>query len=140
MTMPYSRYPSFIVSSLLMLSTIALYSCKGKLGKPGYRLPQEQMRKILLDMNTAEAYSLQVKDSLHKGGTKNIDSLAVFYQEIFRHYNITEAQFKASLDWYKNNPDELDSLYTMMMPVVTKLQSANPATPAASSPGINIRR
>ena len=81
------------------------------------------MQKVLLDVNLAEAYSLTIKDSLHRRGSKNLDSLAVFYKDIFAHYHITKEQFTVSLDWYKNHPEELDTIYNNMLPIATKWQS-----------------
>lgn len=60
-----------------------------------------------------------VKDSLHRGGTKNFDSLTLYYQEILAHHNITQEEFLESLSWYKNHPDELDTIYNCMIPKVS---------------------
>ena len=81
------------------------------------------MQKVLLDINLAEAYSQNIKDSLHRRGSKNIDSLAVFYKDIFEHYHITKEQFAQSMDWYKSHPEDLDTVYNKMIPVVLKWQS-----------------
>ena len=81
------------------------------------------MQKVLLDVNLAEAYAITKKDSLHKPGVKNMDSLAVYYKAIFAHYKITEEQFTASLNWYKDHPDEMDTLYNNMMPVISHWQT-----------------
>ena len=76
------------------------------------------MVAVLKDINIAESYSAIVKDSLHNPGMKNTDSLAQFYREIFAHYHITEEEFNASMDWYKSNPESLDSLYTKIIPEI----------------------
>jgi hypothetical protein len=44
--------------------------------------------------------------------------LSVYYQEIFAHHNITQEQFIESLAWYKNHPEELDTLYNNLIPKV----------------------
>jgi hypothetical protein len=81
------------------------------------------MKRILLDMHIAEAYSTMAKDSLHRLGVKNYDSLAAWYKDIFVHYKLTPQQFTESLNWYKNHPADIDSIYTDMLPVITKWQS-----------------
>ncbi len=81
------------------------------------------MQKILLDVNLAESFSITVKDTLHRGGTKNLDSLAVYYKDIFAHHHITAEEFTSSLAWYKDHPDELDTLYNNIIPVVGKMQN-----------------
>lgn len=92
----------------------------------GYHLPPKTMKSVLLDISVAEAYSMQVKDSLHRGGGKNYDSLAIYYGYIFDHYKITEDQFRQSMDWYKNHSTELDSLCTDLLPVIARWQSGRP--------------
>lgn len=88
----------------------------------GSHLPPKVMQKVLLDITMAENYSSMIRDSLHKRNDKNVDSLAVFYKDIFAHYKITQEEFKESLKWYKNHPATLDSIYNNLLPVVTKWQ------------------
>jgi len=78
----------------------------------------------LQDVNLAEAYSTLVKDSVYKGTGKNLDSLAQYYKDIFSHYKITQHQFDESMQWYKRHPDELDTVYSKILPVVTRWQDA----------------
>lgn len=110
--------------ALLTISILFLViSCKNKAGYTGSHLPPKMMQQVLLDVSLAEGYCTMAKDSLHRAGTKNYDSLAVYYKEIFDHYKITEEQFTESLDWYKNHPSDLDTLYTKMLPIVAKWQA-----------------
>lgn len=104
-----------VVVALSLL--VAVSGCKNKIAG---HMPAEEMKQTLLDINLAEAYCIMVKDSLHRGGTKNYDSLAVYYQEIFAHHKITQDEFLESLAWYKNHPDELDTIYNYMIPKVTE--------------------
>lgn len=106
----------------LFTVSLALGSCNMNAEKDAH-LPKEKMQQILLDINLAEAYSTMAKDSLHKTGAKNIDSLAAYYTAIFRHHKITQQQFQSSLAWYKLHPNDMDSLFNNIMPVVTKLQT-----------------
>jgi hypothetical protein len=81
-----------------------------------------KMGRILTDIHFAEAYSSMVKDSLHKGNAKNIDSLAHFYKSIFAHYNISQQQFDESMEWYRQHPEELDTAYAHVMTDLNKPQ------------------
>ena len=119
----------FVVSLI-----VVLFSCKRSNNSNGDHLSPAVMQKVLLDVNMAEAYSINMKDSLHKMGSKNIDSLSAFYKRIFDHYKITEAEFNNSLQWYKDNPSELDSIYAKLIPIVTKLQARMPPVPAQALP------
>ena len=108
---------------IIIAASLLVHSCSPVSGG-GYHLPVKTMQKVLLDINIAEAYSLLEKDSLHRIGNKNIDSLSQYYNDIFAHYHITHAQFDQSLDWYKNNPDELDSIYAINVQTVTRWQAS----------------
>jgi hypothetical protein len=107
-----------------VLSVSLLFiACKSM--KKDDHLPPALMKKVLTDVQLAETFSTMEKDTLHKApGMKNTDSLSVFYKDVFAHYNITQAQFTSSLDWYKNHPDDMDSMYSSMLQTVTAMQTA----------------
>ena len=130
-----------------LLATLLLYSCSPGVNDESYHLPQKTMEQLLLDINVAEGYSIIVRDSLHLApGTKNVDSLAIYYKEIFAHYHITEAEFKQSLSWYKNHPEELDSMYNNNIEKVAAWQAHQfnkillPKTDSVSSRNYTITR
>jgi len=122
-----------MMAMIIALASFLWASCKNNPDTTGDHLPPKLMQKVLMDVSLAEAYSATVKDSLHKGGSKNIDSLTVYYRDIFAHYHISEDQFKESLDWYKSHPAEMDTMYNSLMPVINKLQAIIPA-PAIKPP------
>ena len=103
---------------IVLLLLAAAASCK----KNTDHLPVKEMSHILMDIHLAESYSTTRTDSNYKGGAKNMDSLASYYKDIFAHYNITAEEFNKSLDWYKAHPDQMDSIYTAMMPAVINMQ------------------
>jgi len=105
---------------LLLVSLILLYSCNQKHAP---QIPAKKMEKVLADIHLAEVYSMLVgKDSSNRTRERNFDSLAVYYQTVFKHHKVTYAQFQASLDWYKQHPEELDSIYVKMIPEMTRLE------------------
>ena len=121
-------YPKLL--TIFLLACLSVAGCKSK--KTEEHLPTKLMRDIMMDIQLAETYSTMQKDTLHKNtGMKNMDSLAVFYKDIFAHYKVTKEQFTNSLDWYKNNPEEMDSLYNDMLPVITAMQNQLPKPPVA---------
>ena len=79
-----------------------------------------RMAPILADLHVADAYSSIVRDSLHPNGEKNYDSLAGWTAEIFRKHSISREDFNKSMDWYRNHPVELDSLYAAVVPLIEK--------------------
>lgn len=84
-------------------------------------LPADQMERLLLDIQLAEVYgSMAGTDSLQTDRLRNVDSLAVFYQEVLDHHHVTFEQFKQSLDWYREHPDKLDTVYVRTMNTLDK--------------------
>jgi len=123
----------FSVLFILFTASLILSSCNTKPKFIGNHLSPRVMQNLLVDINLAEAYSTYVKDSLHPAGAKNIDSLSVYYKDVFTHYNITKEQFTESLNWYKNNPADLDTLYSKMVLTIAKMQG-KPASAAIKKP------
>lgn len=79
----------------------------------------DKMGKILTDVQLAEVYSSMVDDSLHRVMPKNQDSLAVYYKEVLSHHKVTQQEFQTAMDWYKSNPELLDSVYKYMINELT---------------------
>lgn len=92
-----------------ILFSLASAGCR-QLGSS--HLPPDKMEHIIYDISIAEAYSTKTKDNANFGGIKNMDSLAVYYADILAHYGVTKDEFEESLAWYKNHPDDIDSIYT----------------------------
>jgi len=111
----------FKVLFIALFCSGAIIGCKNNSGSD--HLPPKVMQKALLDISLAEAYCTMVKDTLHKAGTKNYDSLSVYYKEVLDHHKISQGQLSSSLTWYKNHPTELDTIYSAILPVVTRMQS-----------------
>ena len=108
------------LSLTFVFSMMIFVSCN----KGGSRhLSSEKMQLVLSDVHLAESYSIIVnQDSAHQFNTRNLDSLAVYYKTIFKHHNITPEEFEQSLNWYRENPAELDSLYQKIIPEMTRLE------------------
>ena len=87
----------------------------------GAHLPPEKMEKVLLDIQLAEVYgSIAGVDSAYNPGIRSNDSLIVYYREVLAHHNITLKDFKQSLEWYRNHPDKLDTVYVRALNQLSK--------------------
>jgi hypothetical protein len=106
--------------SLLVLGILCLL---GACRKPETHLPPDRMIPILADLHLADAYSNMIRDSTHPNAEKNYDSLAVWTNQIFAKHKITAKEFTKSLDWYRNRPVELDSLFAAVLPVLEKAKT-----------------
>ncbi|MCD6013199.1 MAG: hypothetical protein K0Q79_3061 [Flavipsychrobacter sp.] len=105
--------------NLVIIALVGLWLATGCEDKSKH-LPSDVMEKVLTDITLAEGYATLIRDSLHPPGTKNYDSLGVLYKHVFAHYKITEKQFNESLKWYRDHPNELDSIFTRMQVVITQ--------------------
>lgn len=106
---------------LLLLPAFLFFSCN-ETNAPHF--PPDKMQAILQDIHLAESYSTVIRqDSLHRGAERDYDSLAVYYQTIFRHYHTDDKEFEQSLTWYKQHPEELDSIYIRMIDSLTRLEN-----------------
>jgi hypothetical protein len=103
---------------------IMLSSCNE--GKPKDILDAHQMEAVLTDIYLAEANSTLVNDSAHTIRNRNIDSLAVYYNAILTHHKISKEKLTKSVDWYKRNPEELDTIYARVITDLNRLQSQYP--------------
>ena len=82
----------------------------------GYHLPPSKMEKVISDIQLAEvAATMAGYDTAQKTTMMSNDSLAVFYAEVLKHHEISLLQFRQSLDWYRQHPDQLDTIYHKAM-------------------------
>lgn len=88
-------------------------------------IPMDRMEQILMDLHMAEVYSSMLDDSTHTSRSKNIDSLAVFYKDVFAHHNITQDEFEQSFEWYRTHPAEIDTLYKRMIVTFSHMPGAD---------------
>lgn len=98
---------------------LAVASCNTR---PEGVLTSEKMEDVLLDISQAEAYSVQSGDNNHMAGLKNLDSLSKYYNLIFKKHNITPEQYAKSMDYYRKNPTELDSMFSHISDKAGKIQ------------------
>ena len=80
----------------------------------------EKMAPILADLHIADAYSGMLRDSLHRSREKNYDSLALWTTQIFARHGTTTQEFNKSMEWYRDHPTELDTLYAHVIPILER--------------------
>lgn len=108
---------------VLLLCMCLLNACGDSAGD---RLPPAKMEALLMDIHLAEAWnSVSMRDSIGQQLPRNYDSLATYYNGIYRHYGITAEDFKRSMDWYRAHPAELDSIYSHLNEKLSELEARN---------------
>ena len=106
----------------LLLCSCFIFSCTES-NAPHF--PPDKMQAILEDLHIAESYSVIVKqDSLRRGSERDYDSLAVYYTAVFKHHNVSYKEFEENLTWYKQHPEELDSVYIRTIDSMVFLQNS----------------
>jgi hypothetical protein len=111
----------FLVLFLAIVSFTCLPACKQ--GQETPPIPEKKMGKILVDIHLAETYSQGLGDSATNKFEKNTDSLAGFYTSILKHYNLSFKEFNEALEWYKERPVTLDSLYGKVLIQLIELKA-----------------
>ncbi|MFM2225484.1 MAG: hypothetical protein RJA07_1686 [Bacteroidota bacterium] len=70
-------------------------------------IQKDTMIKLLADMHLADAAVQDLK--LNTDSSKQIYKM--YYQQIFNRYKTNTKQFKISLQFYTQHPDEMDMMY-----------------------------
>ncbi|MFN3445230.1 MAG: DUF4296 domain-containing protein [Bacteroidia bacterium] len=78
---------------------------------PANVLTQQQMEAVLYDMHLAEG----LLTTEPKGGDTTARRALGMYEQIYKKHNITPEQFKASYQYYTNNPVVFDSVYNKII-------------------------
>jgi hypothetical protein len=108
----------------LLLPLLLLAACQETDLSKEAPIPPAKMEAILTDIHFAEIYSSMLADSLHQVQAKNLDSLSLYYKEIFAHHKITPDEFHKGLDWYRENPEMLDSTYKRIVTKIGVMETA----------------
>jgi hypothetical protein len=99
---------------VLFFTVILISACK----REAAHLSPETMVPILVDLHLADAYSGIIRDTLKPSQGKNFDSLAVWTKSILKRHHTSEKEFNESMDWYRDRPEQLDSLFAKVIPIL----------------------
>jgi hypothetical protein len=108
---------------LFLFSTLFIFfanACKEK--EP--TLSIKTMSSVLKDMHIAEAYAQHMKKDSTNPTIKNADSLFVYNAEILEKHHLNEKEFYKNIDWYKNHPELLDSIYQNILTEIAIYQTS----------------
>jgi hypothetical protein len=83
-------------------------------------LSENEFAVVLKDIHLAEAnFELQKNKGLEKA--KN--ELSNSYTSIYKKHNVSEEKFKETLNFYAQNPEKLEQIYTNVLEQLTKGRS-----------------
>ena len=112
------RFISFVF--LLIILSSCYNERKLTTVPPDPLLTEEQLLDVLTDMQLAEA--VITYDRLQKITNKG-DFKDTIYSVILKHYNITAEQLNDNLDYYNNDPENMERLYEEVLSNLSTLQS-----------------
>lgn len=106
---------------LLLIWMPLLFACVNKRKPP---IEPHKMEQVLMDLHMAESFSTLFRnDSIQRAKERNTDSLAVFYRSVFKRHGLTLEEFDRGMSWYKEHPEELDSIYARLVPQITAMDA-----------------
>jgi hypothetical protein len=107
---------NFINYLKITLLLALLTSCYRNLNYPSAEIPKEKMISVLADIHLAEA---KVAGFTAISQPERDSITAVYYETIFRIYDVKAEAFDQSMNAYMQNPEELSKIYEK---VLEKLQ------------------
>jgi hypothetical protein len=115
-----------------------LISCsKKEVEIPDDVIPRDTMIVVLAEIHLAEA-TIQVLNVELNDSTKK--AAVGLYRHIFSKHKITQANFKKSFDFYRNEPTYLHAMYDEVITRLSEDQAKNSSMPGrspAKEPAIN---
>lgn len=103
---------------------IFLVSCGGKNKVPSGVLQKDSMQSVIKDLMRVDEFVTMyvVKDSTKNQKTERLRR----YEEVFALHKTTQAEFKKSLDWYREQPEMMKQIFdTVSTREMVKLDTSN---------------
>ena len=100
--------------TIIGLIVLTLIGCKGS-DRPDDVIEPEHMSAILLDVYLSETEFADLK--MHRDTTLMLFDM--YEEHIFQRHEVTEEQYRESLTYYYDHPDELDMVYETVMDSLT---------------------
>ena len=88
-------------------------------------ISEKRMAAIVMDLQAAENYSIgkfSETDSNFGKSVKNLDTLAFYYDAVFRHHKTNLEEFSRYMDWYITNSQKLEHVYLAVADTMQKFK------------------
>src|ERR1041385_8817185 len=100
--------------SLILISILLFYSCRGKVKVPSHVLSRPQMQAVIWDLVRADEWLKDYVFNIDSTIDRRKESIKM-YNEVFKIHHIDKKKFQESFTWYRAHPDflkiVLDSIY-----------------------------
>ncbi len=124
------------INFVILLFTVV--GCINESQSINYQVPDdlieaETMKKILIDVQLAEAYT----QSIQADSTANNVPIEEYYQQIFTIHGTDFEAFQNSFDYYAHFPDSLQLMYEDMLNKLSTIESKSKANVKKRVPSNN---
>lgn len=110
-------------SIIFLFLGIILFSCyhgnNEKNNEPETIVPFDKMANIVTDIQIAEGIIINNRSARMNMDKAYKDSL---YHKIFHHHGITLEIFKDNINYYNNNPGQMEQMYELVLENLSKMQ------------------
>ena len=120
------KWTLYLCIALLAASCTSIFS-----SKPAGTLSEDEMIDILVDMHLTAATLRISNDSLIR--LNDTTDQRIRFAHIFRKYDISPADFNASLNYYLEHIETLDKIYVEVINRLTELEAALQSIPLAAA-------
>lgn len=115
---------SVATTSFLLFLSFMLFSCSGggkkkTVDSPDDIIPHKKMVHVLVDYHLAEG---SMKYYARYGASPKVLSQKI-YSHILDKHNITREKFRRSMNFYTDNPDRMQLIYSDVLERLSSLQS-----------------
>jgi len=122
--MKYNTSFKGVINFVILLLTVV--GCINESQSISYQAPAnliegERMKKILIDVQLAEAYTQSIKTD----SVENKVSIEEYYQQIFAIHRTDFEAFQNSFEYYAHFPDSLQLMYEDMLNTLSKTESTS---------------
>lgn len=110
----------------IFLFSVLLVACTNIIpekstAQPNDIIEQEQMVCLLTDLRLVEAASQKI----NKNSPEEIKATSAAYHFVFEKYGINDSIFKANMDYYNQQPEQLEKIYEKVHESISRMQFSN---------------
>ena len=114
----------YILFILLLTGLVSCYhENKPEIKKPDPFIPEDRFVDIIVDIQIAEGVISQRR--LNKVSVSNGFKDSV-YQVVFDHYGINARQLAENMDYYNNDPKNMEKIYDKVLAKLSKIEAGIP--------------
>jgi hypothetical protein len=106
----------------LALAALAALLATASCRKEDAHLPPQKLAPVLAELHLADVYCGMLQQPGEPSHGKNLDSLASWTRQILAAHHLSREAFTQSMDWYRDRPAELDSLYAKVLPILDSMR------------------